>query len=108
MSTKRRQRQLAAMRARRAKRKSHATNGRSLDDPLVRDRIAEAVHQAVCEFTATDGFGHCILYSVAGMALLGCVFDHTTYIQAGTLGVLLDPADDYWMVMDAAGIRGGE
>ena len=25
-------------------------------------RIAQAVHQAVCDVTASDGFGHCALY----------------------------------------------
>jgi Fe-S-cluster containining protein len=45
MSTKRRQKQLAALKARRVK-KTPADSGRMLDDRLVRDRIAEAVHQA--------------------------------------------------------------
>ena len=42
MSTKRRQKQLAAMKARRAKKNSPAGSVKRLDDPLVRDRIAEA------------------------------------------------------------------
>lgn len=42
MSTKRRQKQLAAINARRAKKNSPAGSVKRLDDPLVRDRIAEA------------------------------------------------------------------
>jgi len=59
MSTKRRQKQLAAMKARRAKKNPPAGSVKRLDDPLVRDRIAEAVHQAVCEFT--DRPTHCLV-----------------------------------------------
>ena len=42
MSTKRRQKQLAAINARRAKKESPAGSVKKLDGPLVRDRIAEA------------------------------------------------------------------
>ena len=109
MSTKKRQKQLAAIKARRLKKNTPAANVKRLDDPLVRDRIAEAVHQAVCEFTGSDGFGLCMLYSVAGMGVPSA-FNHRLYPQAGTLGVLIDPPD-YWMVMDAEGFEpsvGGE
>jgi hypothetical protein len=42
MSTKKRQKQLAEINARRAKNNSPAGSVIRLDDPLVRDRIAEA------------------------------------------------------------------
>ena len=42
MSTKKRQKQLAEINARRAKKNSPAGSVKRLDDPLVRDRIAEA------------------------------------------------------------------
>ena len=33
--------------------------------------IAQAIHDAVCTFSGSDGFGLCQLYTVAGYALLG-------------------------------------
>lgn len=110
MFTKRRQKQLTAIKARRAKKKIPTDSVKRLDDPVVRDLIAEAVHKAVCEFTDSDGFGFCMLYSIAGMGLLGRVFEHKLYPQAGSMGVLIDPPD-YWMVMDGEDFQpnvGGE
>jgi hypothetical protein len=51
-----------------------------------RDRVARAVHRAVCQFSASDGFGLCHAYAVAALG----VFIHlggtaeTVTINAGT------------------------
>jgi hypothetical protein len=99
MSTKRRQKQLAAIRERR-ERRSLESNRTSLERKEVRDRVAEAIHRSVCEFSGTDGFGECLLYAIAGMGLLGRGFGQKIYLQAGTMAVLAEPPDGWW-VMDA-------
>src|SRR4051794_32826876 len=78
-----------------------------LGQPWVRGLIAESVHRTLCDFSGSDGCGHCMLYAVAGMAILGQVFDRKIYPQAGSLGVLVEPPDR-WLVMDAENFSAGE
>jgi hypothetical protein len=73
----------------------------------VRHRIAEAVHDAVCDFSGRDGFGLCMLYAVAGAGLMGRVFGLTYHLQAGSMSVLADPPDG-WVTMDASNFAAGE
>ena len=60
--------------------------------PPISDReraiLTEAVHRAVCEITGTDGYAKCLLYAVAGYALLA---DRGFAIQAGTVAIVADP-----------------
>lgn len=74
---------------------------------------AEAVHRAVCEFTGTDGFGHCQIYTLAGYGLLTVAKPPhgTPHPQAGALYLNPDPADtECWHVFDpeGSGIKRGE
>jgi hypothetical protein len=74
--------------------------------PVGRERaaIAEAVHQTVCEETATDGRGQCMLYAAVGAFLSGAVFNTRYYPQAGTLQLQHDPEDpNHWIIFDARG-----
>jgi len=49
-------------------------------------RFAEAVHQAVCEVTGSDGFGHCALYARAGAVAAAMVTGRDDYVvNAGRL-----------------------
>jgi hypothetical protein len=74
----------------------------------VKARIAEAVHHAVCEVTASDGFGHCALYARAGAAVASAVTGHQYVINAGRLEVgtgARDPEDsdaELYLGMDPA------
>ena len=54
--TKKRKKQLAAIKTRKDARLGHQT-----DNANTRQRIARAVHRAVCRFTGGDGFGECAL-----------------------------------------------
>ena len=107
MFTRTRLRKLEAERARRSKKARRATSRIGLDQPGVRDRIAEAVHHAVCDFTGSDGFGLCMLYAVAGSGLLGRAFGEKFYPQAGSMAVLADKPD-VWVTMDASNFATGE
>jgi hypothetical protein len=64
-------------------------------------RIAEAVHQAVCEVTGTDGLGQCIAYAWSGAAIAEMLTGRTHYMQAGSCFVYCADADDdgapYWL-----------
>jgi hypothetical protein len=60
---------------------------------VLKDRIAEAVHAAVCEVTGGTGLGRCAHYAVAG-SILATVVTGKRYIpQAGSLYLSHDPAD---------------
>jgi hypothetical protein len=78
----------------------------------IRAAIAEAVHRAVCEETGGDGFGHCMLYAVAGMCLSRSVFHTDAYVpQAGALLIQPDPNDPGgWIAQDVSdgGVAAGE
>ncbi len=104
----RRTRRAQAARARRVVRTTASISpAPDLGRPAVRGRIAETVHRAVCEFSGTDGCGHCMLYAIAGAGLLGRVFGTTFHPQAGSLSVLADPPN-HWMTMDASNFANGE
>lgn len=65
-------------------------------------RIAEAVHRAVCDYTGTNGLGHCAMYAVAGMGLLLGLGDNVC-VQVGALELQPDPGDPTaWLSMDPA------
>lgn len=75
---------------------------------LPKDQIAGVVHEAVCEFSGDDGFGHCAHYAVAGAKLLSVLTRKLYLPQAGDLSVFDD--GDFGMMMDAneGGVRTGE
>jgi hypothetical protein len=59
-----------------------------------RDDIADAIHRAVCEFTGSDGFGHCHAYSVAGFGVLNHLYaEPKCWINAGKARIFHDPSD---------------
>lgn len=62
-----------------------------------RGLIAEAVHDAVCAFSHSDGFGACQLYAVAGYALLSKIDGPQWIMQAGSAWMLADPPDGWWL-----------
>jgi hypothetical protein len=63
---------------------------------LLRSIVAEAVHEAVCAFSQSDGYGRCQLYTVAGCILLTNVDGPGWYMQAGSAWILADPPDGFW------------
>ena len=67
-------------------------------DRLQRQRaqVAEAVHEAVCAFAHDDGFGHCMLYALAGYMLLTQLEGDAWHLQAGSASILADPPDGWW------------
>jgi hypothetical protein len=73
--------------------------------PMLRTACARAVHEAVCEFTDSDGFGACHLYAVAGHSLLtGEKIRPTPSPQGGSLLIQPDPArPGHWFALDATG-----
>lgn len=73
----------AAKTARRARRQEHQHD--TVAPGISKARIAEAVHEAVCHVTGSDGFGHCALYARAG-AVVASVITGTEYVvNAGRL-----------------------
>jgi hypothetical protein len=62
----------------------------------VRTLIAEAVHDAVCTFSRSDGFRLCQLYTVAGYMLLSHIDGPKWVMQAGSAWMLADPPDGWW------------
>lgn len=74
----------------------------------VRAGLAQAVHLAVAEFTASDGFGHCYLYAAAGWRLACEVLEQPYLLQAGSLRILADPPDGWLsMPLHPDGLRQG-
>jgi hypothetical protein len=68
------------------------------------ERIANAVHRAVCEFTETDGFRSCVAYAQVGAYVANIVsHDDNRYVcQAGGVRVRLDKDDDLCIEMRPA------
>ena len=89
-----------------ARRAAQATTKSDLDQSF-KARIADAVHNAVCEFTGTDGVGQCDLYVSTGWYLLRKHTNLWVMPQAGTIGILADPPD-VWYVMDGRNYQNGE
>lgn len=60
-----------------------------IEIPLAkRERVAEAVHRAVCEVFGGDGFGRCLPYAFAGAMLL---HEDGFSLQAGSITIVADP-----------------
>jgi hypothetical protein len=76
----------------------------------VKDRMAEAVHAAVCEVTEGSGLGRCAHYAVAGSVLATVVTGKRYMAQAGSLYLSHDPADPTLLtaMVCEAGIESGE
>jgi hypothetical protein len=65
-----------------------------------RDRIAQAVHNAVQSYSVTDGIHHCRLYAVTGWLLLSYLGYDKTVLQAGRLTIVPDPNSPDCFEMD--------
>jgi len=64
-----------------------------------RNRVAEAVHRAVCKITSSDGFAKCHLYSLAGVGLLSRLTNRYYVPQAGS--ILISAGEpDRWVGID--------
>jgi hypothetical protein len=70
--------------------------------PYTQPQIAQAVHQAVCTHTGTDGLRCCRFYAVTGLLLLRYLGHERAVPQSGMLGLQPDPADTRWLAMDPA------
>jgi hypothetical protein len=78
---------------------------------LDKERLAHAVHKAVCEYHGDDGLGHCADYAFAGAVLLSALTKKRYIPQAGSLWVNGDPGDPTLcmaMLAEADGIYAGE
>jgi hypothetical protein len=78
---------------------------------LDQERLASAVHEAVCDYHLDDGFGHCADYAFAGAVLLSALTKKCYVPQAGSLWVSHDPGDPTLciaMQADNGGIYAGE
>src|SRR4051794_32600880 len=74
-----------------------------------RQQIADAVHLAVCEYTQSDGFGHCPVYATCGMTLLMRLGYQHPLIQAGAAWIGSDPDDpDLGAYFDPSNVEAGE
>jgi len=71
-------------------------------------RISEAVHRAVCEFTGTDGFGHCLCYAVCGSVVASTMLEKLYLPQAGTVCIFADPPNAVAMQATDNGLERGE
>jgi hypothetical protein len=69
-------------------------------------KIADTVHEVVCEAAGTDGVGCCHLYAVVGAGVLSGLTRRLHLPQAGTLQLRCDPASEWLFTMD--GTRGIE
>jgi hypothetical protein len=67
---------------------------------MERNRIAQAVHNAVQAYTGTDGFQFCRLYSVTGWLLLASLGYDRTVMQSGRLVLAPDPDSADGFAMD--------
>jgi hypothetical protein len=76
--------------------------GVNVDNPAVRERLAAAVHSAVCDYSGSDGFGHRVLYAIAGWGiLLGSGESQNCAPQSGALFLKPDPSDQGgWLSLD--------
>lgn len=79
----------------------------NLESKATRLAIADAVHRAVCQYTASDGVGSCHRYAVAGQGLLQHL-GKPTVLQAGSLHVLVDDVSQYAMSMLGENWHNGE
>lgn len=75
-----------------------------MDTQEFKSRIAEAVHEAVCQVSQTDGCGRCLYYALAGAMLLNRVTKRLFVPQVGGLSIQTSPPDGWYGVdMSAQG-----
>lgn len=55
------------------------------DNPAIQERVADAVHRSVCQYTDTDGYLQCEYYALAGQGLLQREFGLEMMLQAGEM-----------------------
>lgn len=55
------------------------------------DIVAEVVHQAVCEHTESDGYGHCLQYAVAGSLACSWATGGRYIPQIGSADIVFHP-----------------
>ena len=67
--------------------------------PVHKEFVAEAVHQAVCEYTGTDGCQRCMYYALTGSWLLSQITGRSHMPQVGSLRFLAEPPDG-WIEID--------
>lgn len=72
----------------------HSDGNNSVNKKL----IAETAHKAVCAVTKNDWFGHCDLYAIAGVMLLGALYQ----LQAGSFIINADPEHDLAFMIDCS------
>jgi hypothetical protein len=90
----------------RERRRNNGYTKRDCRTDLPKDRIAEAVHRAVCEYRGGDGFGRCLMYAAAGAYLVSHVTGKTYLTQVGRCRIRC--AQDRWVEFgDPGGIRNG-
>jgi hypothetical protein len=65
-----------------------------------RDRIAEAIHRAVCEESNSDGQGRCALYALAGRLVLTQLTATPYIFQAGGFAASISDTSPRVMIMD--------
>lgn len=66
----------------------------------IRRRVARAVHEAVCDYTGSNGAGCCMYYAVVGAVVAGKAFRRGYVPQAGTLQVACDPDSEWGWAID--------
>ena len=64
-----------------------------------RNRVADAVHRAVCKITGSDGFGKCHLCSLAGVGLLSRLTSRYYVLQARSFLISVG-SSDRWVGID--------
>ncbi len=62
-----------------------------MNQEFLKKHISGAVHQAVCEYTQSDGLGRCVLYALGAWLLANRLFEKDYILQAGSLYILADP-----------------
>jgi hypothetical protein len=79
-----------------------------VNDEVTRQRIAEVVHEAICQCTGEDGMGCCAHYAMAGAALISQLTRKQYIAQCGLLLLCCD--GDKAVKIDAklGGLRSGE
>lgn len=86
----------------RHKRTSRRRATRNQKHSLARQLISDGVHEAVCDFTGSDGVGRCVLYSIAGAVVASRVFGRSYYPQVGKFLLRTDPGSkDCWGIDSA-------
>jgi hypothetical protein len=69
--------------------------------------IADAVHEAVCLISGSDGYGHCIFYAQVGAVVASAVTGRKFSMQAGQLWIGLGDVDGTGQELFLAAIPDG-